>query len=71
MPTTIDCIENKAGYSTYVSRVVLPCGIIVNKDATAIYYVVTTTFLAQLNMIELSAVDYVVNTTISIILSAG
>lgn len=71
LPTTIKCIEEKAKYPKSVSRVVLPCGIIVNKDGTAFYYVVATTFLAQLNRIDLSFIDLAINSTISLLISTG
>ncbi len=71
LPTSIACIEEKAKYPKSVSRVVLPCGIIVNKDGTALYYVVATTFLAQLNQIELGFIDFVINGCISLLISTG
>lgn len=71
LPTSIQCIEENAKYPKAVSRVVLPCGIIVNKDGTALYYVVTTNFIAFLNNINLSVVEIVISATVALLISAG
>ena len=42
-----------------ISKFVLPIGATVNMDGTALFVTVASVFIAQMNNVELTAVDYV------------
>ena len=42
-----------------ISKFVLPIGATVNMDGTALFVTVASIFIAQMNSVQLSAVDYV------------
>ena len=44
---------------TRISKFVLPIGATVNMDGTALFVTVSSIFIAQMNNIQLSPVDYV------------
>jgi proton glutamate symport protein len=47
LPTTMKCIERRAGVPLHVSRFTLPLGATVNMDGTALYESVAAIFIAQ------------------------
>ena len=58
LPITFRCMENNK-VDTRISKFVLPIGATVNMDGTALFVTVASIFIAQMNNIQLSPVDYV------------
>ena len=58
MPITFRCME-KNKVDPRISKFVLPIGATVNMDGTALFVTVASIFIAQMNNVELTAVDYV------------
>ena len=58
MPITFRCME-KNKVDPRISKFVLPIGATVNMDGTALFVTVASIFIAQMNNIQLSMVDYV------------
>jgi len=58
LPITFRCMENNK-VDTRISKFVLPIGATVNMDGTALFVTVASIFIAQMNNIQLSLVDYV------------
>ena len=58
LPITFRCMQ-KNKVDTRISKFVLPIGATVNMDGTALFVTVASIFIAQMNNVELTAVDYV------------
>lgn len=58
MPLTLKCLEENCGLDKRVTRFVVPVGVTVNMNGTALFITVCSIFIAQLNDIALSSGDY-------------
>ncbi|XP_071113118.1 excitatory amino acid transporter-like [Haliotis cracherodii] len=56
-PVTVRCCEDNLKIDLTICRFVLPIGVTINMDGTAIFQVVTVVFIAQLNAIPLNVID--------------
>jgi solute carrier family 1 (high affinity glutamate transporter) protein 2 len=52
LPVTIQCLEEKAGVDSRVTRFMLPVGATINMDGTALYEAVAVVFIAQVEGIN-------------------
>ncbi len=57
LPVTMECVEDNMGVSKKVASFVLPVGATVNMDGTSLYQAVAVVFLAQMHMVELTAIQ--------------
>jgi len=57
LPVTMECVEENMGVSKKVASFVLPVGATVNMDGTSLYQAVAVVFLAQMHMVDLSAIQ--------------
>ncbi|XP_048239371.1 excitatory amino acid transporter 1-like [Haliotis rufescens] len=57
LPVTVRCCEDNLKIDRTICRFVLPIGVTINMDGTAIFRVVTVVFIAQLNAIPLNVID--------------
>lgn len=57
LPVTMECVEDNMGVSKNVSSFVLPVGATVNMDGTSLYQAVAVVFLAQMHMVDLTAIQ--------------
>lgn len=64
MPLTIKTAEEKMGINPSVSRFIIPVGVSLNMDGTAVFQAIATLFLAQVYGLELDTI-----TTIGIIIT--
>jgi Na+/H+-dicarboxylate symporter len=67
----MECIEKNAGVSSHISRFVLPLGIMVNMNGTALYDCVVVLFLAQAYGVELSFLTQIIITVLVLLTSTG
>uniref|UniRef100_A0A0K8RMJ4 Amino acid transporter n=1 Tax=Ixodes ricinus TaxID=34613 RepID=A0A0K8RMJ4_IXORI len=58
MPLTLKCLEENCGLDSRVTRFVVPVGVTVNMNGTALFITVSSIFIAQLNDIALGSGDY-------------
>lgn len=58
MPLTLRCLEDNCGLDKRVTRFVVPVGVTVNMNGTALFITVSSIFIAQLNDIAISSGDY-------------
>jgi len=58
LPVTMRTVEHRVGVDEEVASFVLPMGVTINMDGTAIMQGVATVFIAQFYMIELTTLDY-------------
>jgi Na+/H+-dicarboxylate symporter len=58
LPVTMRTAEQRLGIDDEVTSFVLPMGVTINMDGTAIMQGVATVFIAQFYMIELTTLDY-------------
>uniref|UniRef100_A0A131XFP7 Amino acid transporter n=1 Tax=Hyalomma excavatum TaxID=257692 RepID=A0A131XFP7_9ACAR len=58
MPLTLKCLEENCGIDKRVTRFVVPIGVTVNMNGTAVFITVCSIFIAQLNDIVLTSGDY-------------
>ena len=58
LPVTFQCLDEKARVDTRISRFVVPLGITINMDGTALFVTIASVFIAQLNGASLTLVDY-------------
>ncbi|KAH7965313.1 hypothetical protein HPB49_006058 [Dermacentor silvarum] len=58
MPLTLNCLEENCGIDKRVTRFVVPIGVTVNMNGTAVFITVCSIFIAQLNDIALTSGDY-------------
>lgn len=58
MPLTLKCLEENCGLDKRVTRFVVPVGVTVNMNGTALFITVCSIFIAQLNGIIISSGDY-------------
>ncbi|CAG7723968.1 unnamed protein product [Allacma fusca] len=70
LPVTLRCLDENVKINPRVSHFVVPIGIIVNMDGTALFVTVASIFIAQMNSIYLGFGDYatiiITATTVSI-----
>lgn len=59
MPVTLQCLDEKAKVDPRVSHFVVPIGVTVNMDGTALFISIASIFIAQMNQIDLSIGSYV------------
>lgn len=57
LPVTMECVEDNMGVSKKVASFVLPVGATVNMDGTSLYQAVAVVFLAQMHMVDLTAIQ--------------
>lgn len=60
LPTVLNCLTKKLRLSEHIVKFVIPVGTTVNTNGTAIYQTVAACFIAQLNEIELSWIEYII-----------
>ncbi len=60
MPLTLKTVEEKMGVRPEIARLVVPLGITINMDGTALYQIIVALFLINLLGIELSTVQQIV-----------
>lgn len=58
MPLSLKCLEENCGIDRRVTRFVVPIGVTVNMNGTAVFITVCSIFIAQLNGIVLTSGDY-------------
>ncbi len=58
LPVTMRTVEERVGVDEEVASFVLPMGVTINMDGTAIMQGVATVFIAQFYVIELTTLDY-------------
>ncbi|CAN7997348.1 unnamed protein product [Ixodes hexagonus] len=58
MPLTLKCLEENCRLDSRVTRFVVPVGVTVNMNGTALFITVSSIFIAQLNDIALGSGDY-------------
>ncbi|KAL1416998.1 hypothetical protein MTO96_027213 [Rhipicephalus appendiculatus] len=58
MPLSLKCLEENCGIDRRVTRFVMPIGVTVNMNGTAVFITVCSIFIAQLNGIVLTSGDY-------------
>ncbi|XP_076328024.1 excitatory amino acid transporter 2-like [Tachypleus tridentatus] len=58
MPLTLRCLEDKCYIDRRVTRFVVPIGVTVNMNGTALFVTTATFFIAQMNSIKLGVGDY-------------
>ncbi|KAH7963130.1 hypothetical protein HPB52_019652 [Rhipicephalus sanguineus] len=58
MPLSLKCLEENCGIDRRVTRFVVPIGVTVNMNGTAVFITVSSIFIAQLNGIVLTSGDY-------------
>ncbi|KAI3389705.1 hypothetical protein SNEBB_008120 [Seison nebaliae] len=71
LPITFQCLEVKNKIDPRVSRFVLPIGATINMDGTAVYEAVAPIFIAQMNNISLSPVQFFTVTFTATVASIG
>ena len=54
LPVTIQCLEEKAGVDSRVTRFMLPVGATINMDGTALYEAVAVVFIAQVEGVNMN-----------------
>jgi Na+/H+-dicarboxylate symporter len=60
LPVTLKCVEEKNKVPKIISRFMLTVGTSINVDGTTMYTLIAALFIAQLNKIDLSLIDYFV-----------
>ncbi|XP_077514401.1 excitatory amino acid transporter 2-like isoform X2 [Amblyomma americanum] len=58
MPLTLKCLEENCGLDKRVTRFVVPVGVTINMNGTALFITVCSVFIAQLNDIAITSGDY-------------
>ncbi|CAF0914845.1 unnamed protein product [Brachionus calyciflorus] len=71
LPVTFKCIEFKNKIPKSISRFVLPVGATINMDGTALYEAIAAIFIAQINNLHLTFVDYMVTSFTATLASIG
>ncbi|GAB4239263.1 MAG: dicarboxylate/amino acid:cation symporter [Candidatus Methylacidiphilales bacterium] len=71
LPTTLSCLENRAGVSKEVTHFVVPLGATVNMNGTALYECVAVLFLAQAYGLELTIGVQVATVLLAVATSIG
>lgn len=71
IPTTLQCVEQRAGVSRRVSSFVVPLGATVNMNGTALYECVAVMFLAQLSGISLDFATQLLVVMLALLTSIG
>jgi Na+/H+-dicarboxylate symporter len=71
LPTTISCLEKRAGVSKQVTHFVVPLGATVNMNGTALYECVAVLFLAQAFGLELTPSVQVSTVLLAVATSIG
>jgi Na+/H+-dicarboxylate symporter len=71
MPTTLRVVEKNLGVSRGIAAFVIPLGVSVNKDGSAVLHSVGAVFLAQVFGIQLHASQYILIASMSVLSSLG
>lgn len=71
IPIVLDTIENKLGVNKAIASFVIPLGININKNGTAIMQCVATIFIANIYNIQIGLVNYFVLLFMVIMVSVG
>jgi Na+/H+-dicarboxylate symporter len=71
MPLTLKTAEEKMGINPTVSRFIIPIGVSLNMDGTAVFQAIATIFLAQVYGLELNTVTLLIVIVTTILASIG
>ncbi|MDY0089312.1 MAG: dicarboxylate/amino acid:cation symporter [Flavobacteriaceae bacterium] len=71
MPLTLKTAEEKMGINPSVSRFIIPVGVSLNMDGTAVFQAISTIFLAQVYGLELDTATIMVVIVTTILASIG
>ncbi len=71
MPLTLKTAEEKMGINPSVSRFVIPIGVSLNMDGTAVFQSIATLFLAQVYGLQLDTISIIVVIVTTIMASIG
>lgn len=71
MPLTLKTAEEKMGIHPSVSRFIIPVGVSINMDGTAVFQAIATLFLAQVYGLELDMMPIIVIIVTTILASIG
>lgn len=71
LPVTFRCLEENVGIDSRITRFVLPIGSTINMDGTALYEAIAPIFIAQVNDIPLSPIQYIIISLTATIASIG
>ena len=71
LPISLACAEKRLGVSPAITAKVLPIGVTINMNGTALYQGVTALFVAQAFGVDLHIVDYLIIISIATLASIG
>ncbi len=71
MPLTLKTAEEKMGINPSVSRFIIPIGVSINMDGTAVFQAIATLFLAQVYGLELDTLTILIVIVTTILASIG
>lgn len=71
MPLTLKTAEEKMGINPSVSRFIIPVGVSLNMDGTAVFQAISTLFLAQVYGLELDTITILIVIVTTILASIG
>jgi Na+/H+-dicarboxylate symporter len=71
MPVTLRCVTEKCGVSPTIAQIVLPLGVTLNMNGTALYEAVAAIFVAQINGIDLTIGQTIIIAITSTLAAAG
>lgn len=60
LPTTMECMERKAGLSSRISQIVLPLGMTIHMNGPAMYYPMVALFVAQVKQVPVDPFSLIV-----------
>lgn len=52
LPVTMECMETKGGLSKIISKMVLPLGMTINMNGSAMYYPMVAVFVSQIKQVS-------------------
>ncbi|XP_015795415.1 excitatory amino acid transporter 3-like [Tetranychus urticae] len=71
LPLTMQCLEEKAGIDSRITRSLLPIGSVINMDGTALYEAVAALFIAQLRNVDLTLIKIIITSVTATAASIG
>ncbi|XP_046365159.2 excitatory amino acid transporter-like [Haliotis rufescens] len=71
LPVTIRCCEENLKINNAITRFVLPLGATINMDGTAIFYVVSVVYIAQMHAISLHFFEMILLSLCTVLTSVG
>ncbi|XP_067658015.1 excitatory amino acid transporter-like [Haliotis asinina] len=71
LPITIQCCEDNLKMNNAITRFVLPLGATINMDGTAIFYVVSAFYIAQMHAISLHFFEVILLSLCTVLTSVG